>query len=151
MWVPSWLAYEHVCINGVWSRRARRVRYNWHSGRSRSCGEVDVLLSRRSESSNGKVTPFVPEALPKCLQGCPALWEFLACSVWEDTGESRETGSVLFFFQDGVLKFMLNDRDSGKVAFRALKSSEALLRQVEEALLSDSTDWRRAKVPGGRK
>jgi hypothetical protein len=108
------------------------------------------LLSPRRDD-NGKASQFAASAAPPLLRACPGLWEFLACPVWEESGEHRELGSLLIFAQDGVLKFMLNDRDSNKVAFRTFGGSQDLLRQVEEALLSDDTDWRVSKAFSRRK
>jgi hypothetical protein len=80
------------------------------------------------------------------LGGNNDLWDFLASPVWPGTVDPREGGTVLLFFQDGKLKAMLNDKAQGQLAFLVLDVADDLLVQVDVALASPDTDWRKSRA-----
>lgn len=80
----------------------------------------------------------------------PALWSFLVQTQWED-GTSRETGTVLIFVEDGVLKACASNRDSGHVAFVASQTVADLWGKLEKGIDGDSLDWRLSRAAKGSK
>lgn len=60
-------------------------------------------------------------------------------------GQQRVTGTLLLFVDDGALKAMLNDRDSGYIAFLSSHTAKTLLEAVEEGLRDGGLDWRESK------
>lgn len=74
----------------------------------------------------------------------PALYEMLTCRIFD--GKARETGTVLFFCEDGLWKACLNDRDRELVMFRSSGSVESLWDALEGALQSGQAEWRAKKA-----
>lgn len=82
----------------------------------------------------------------------PALVEFLGATEWAP-GESRETGTVMFFSDAGLIKCCLTDRAQSLVAFMTALNWTELLEAIEEGLVSGRIDWRvrREFKPASRK
>lgn len=76
------------------------------------------------------------------------LWEFLAVLTWPD-GSAREPGSLTIFFQDGLLKACISDKDAGLVGFVSARRLDELLEGVCQGVGDDSIDWRRPREAGG--
>jgi hypothetical protein len=72
----------------------------------------------------------------------PALSEMVCASRWPD-GTARLTSSVSLFVFDGVVKGVLNDKDSGLAAWVSGDALESVLDALERGLQEDSLDWRR--------
>lgn len=109
-----------------------------------------MSLLKRNRDVGGRGAAGVVAASPSpSMAELPTLWEFLTLEQWDD-GAKRVTGSLLLFADDGSLKIMLNDRDSGKVAFRTLRSGECPFVAAEDALCDASTDWRGMRKAKGR-
>lgn len=83
----------------------------------------------------------LPCADPKFLKDYPVLAEFLMRVLWEP-GQPREKGSVFTFFEDGMFKACLNDKDTGQVAFLSSSSFAGLWEAVEKGLAKNALDWR---------
>lgn len=109
-----------------------------------------ALLRKNTIRSTGS-DPVNSLAQPDDFNGCPALWEFLTMTMWEEDGSKRETGTVLVFSDATGLKVMLNDRDSRKVAFAVVDAETGLLASLEGMLTSVTTDWRASKDARGAK
>ena len=109
-------------------------------------------LVRRSggeDDGRGKKDEAPPPS--KTFEKMPALWEFLTASEWEE-GETRETGTILIFVEEGRVKACLNDRDQGLVAFTSGVSVEDVFKSADKGLLADTLDWRPSRRgKGGRK
>lgn len=73
-----------------------------------------------------------------------AIGEFLTLSKWDD-GQARATGSISIFFEEGVLKAAVNDKDSKAVSFISAESWASLWDAIERGLREDSLSWRRSK------
>jgi len=80
----------------------------------------------------------------------PALWEFLVEMEWSE-GVPRETGTLLVFAEDGVVKACLSDRDGDRRAFYGSDSFQGLLEGLNKGLLADTLDWRKNKFPQKKK
>lgn len=73
-----------------------------------------------------------------------SLWEFL--TAWKcDGGETRLTGSITIFCEDGSLKVCFNDRDSSSLAFRTLPDLSSAFKVCSELLKDGRLDWRHAR------
>lgn len=73
------------------------------------------------------------------------ILDFLTLAKWPVELTPRTTGTVLLFCDAQGLKAMLNDRDQGLVAFITLSDDGELLEQLNGAVCSQTTDWRKAK------
>lgn len=71
----------------------------------------------------------------------PSLWAFLSASAYDD-GESRQTGTMLLFVEQGKVKACLNDRECSDVSFVTGGDVLTLLQRVEEGLRLGDLDWR---------
>jgi len=80
----------------------------------------------------------------------PNLWEFLSATRWED-GAERETGTLLIFVEDGLVKVCLCNRDTGHVGFISARTWAEALVSVEKHLESDTVDWRLSKASKAKK
>jgi hypothetical protein len=112
-----------------------------------------ALHRRRRAETGGPAVPRGPsgDAFGELF---PAIWEFLTLTVWPDDGKERETGSLLVFGQDGLMKARLVDPNTDEVAFWAADGVEELLLRVEEDLVAGRGDWRKQRPynpPSGRR
>jgi hypothetical protein len=98
-------------------------------------------FQKRLAAEPGSGSKFTP-APPKCLSGLPALWEFIGMRAWPEDGSPRVTGSVLVFGDEGAVKVLFNDRDSGYVAFATIDSEKPILGAIEGLLVGGRLDWR---------
>jgi hypothetical protein len=108
------------------------------------------FLRRHASSSttSGASGAAVPGA--RDSRDLPALTEFLACGTYE-SGDRRETGTVTLFWEAGVWKCCLNDRDQGMVGFITLPELVDAILFLEEALVEGRGEWRQAKAKGSGK
>jgi hypothetical protein len=74
----------------------------------------------------------------------PTLWEWLSSEQYDDAS-ARQTATMLVFVEDGSVKLCLNDRDSHRKAWVTGKTPEAAFASLEQALASDTADWRADK------
>lgn len=103
-------------------------------------------LSGNTEKGSSENPP-VDEAFAKKM---PALWEWLTASK-DETGEARETGTLLIFAEEGLIKVCACNRDTGHVAFVSAKTLQDALLKVDKGLGADSLDWRLSKRDRGGK
>lgn len=94
---------------------------------------------------SGSSAPFAGDAL-----AFPALVEFLASECYE-TGESRQTGTLTVFAEEGRWKVCLNDRDQGQVGFVTVGDLADLVLAVEEVLREGKGEWRAARGTKGKR
>lgn len=80
----------------------------------------------------------------------PCLWEWMTLTRW-DNGASRIPTSITLFLDDGRVKAAVSDKELGRVAFVSGWTVEDTLRAVEDGLLQQSLDWRKAQPPPGGK
>jgi hypothetical protein len=79
----------------------------------------------------------------------PHLTSFLVTLSYSD-GSPRQGGTLTTFFQDGVLKACLKDRDSGCIAFRSARTWEELLSGLDETVADPDSEWRADRGPRRR-
>lgn len=102
-----------------------------------------MSLIRRSARVSETAPPPLPDGVPVAVFRLPALLEHLTLGKWDD-GAVRQRGSISVFWEDGVFKMWINDKDSGRAASVSAATMEDLLLRVEGKLTEDSLDWRRA-------
>ena len=103
---------------------------------------MSKFLKRRADDDG---TPRIAKgsSLAAFVKEFPALHEFLTVTKWdEDT--RRITGSMNCFFEDGVYKLCLSDRDQGYVAFVTVDDPVDGLRLVESQMRDGTIEWRRS-------
>lgn len=130
--------YDNVRCRGNWKGHARykapRKKRGWSMARA------------KQKRASGPVG--TPDGIPwrdATFEGKhPFLAGFLAETKWED-GTARETGTVLVFCDDGVLKCCLNDRDQKRVCFLTASTWDGLVGKVEEGLEEGTHEWRAKK------
>lgn len=144
----SWRACLGVGSDGwcgsCYANLRGRANYKGHAGyRPINRGEVLTMaqwIRREGAAPSGKVMQPSPDEVEWFMEH-PALCEHLSLDRWED-GTSRETSTLLVFWDAGAWKVCLNDRSGGRVAFLSGSSPTSLLEALERSLQEDSLDWR---------
>lgn len=77
----------------------------------------------------------------------PATAEFLAVEEWSPE-QARERGTLTVFWEDGMFKAAINDRDGEQVAFVSKVTFLALLDAIERGFVKDDHDWRSTRAKG---
>jgi hypothetical protein len=80
----------------------------------------------------------------------PVLWSHLTHVEWAKD-VPRETSSLLVFFQDGMLKGMVRDKDAGLCLWMASGSLGGLLDALEAGLCDPQAEWRIDRQAEGAK
>lgn len=83
-------------------------------------------------------------------QRWPLMLAYMTQDRWED-GTARQTASVLLFKQDGMIKAMLRDRDTGLCLWAAGNGLFAVLNALEGLLCDPKADWRQDRQVEGQK
>lgn len=102
------------------------------------------LIKRRGkgDAAKEKIQAFTIETQDSAFaKSYPALAEFLSLETWGE-GEARTRGTLTIFWEEGMFKASVNNRDSEEVAFVAKQAFKGLLDAVEKGLAADSLDWR---------
>lgn len=112
---------------------------------------MDERFRFKGPSDNGAGTSVAPGD-QEFEKKYPTLFAFLTDAKWS-SGETRETGSVLIFTQEGQWKAMIKDKDSGCIAFVTKNTFKTLLDALERGLAEEKLDWRQDvfKAKRGRK
>lgn len=85
-----------------------------------------------------------PEAFSDSIGSvCPVLLEHLTAQVWDD-GKTRKTSTLSVFFEDGVFKVWLNDRDLEQGACVAGATLLQALTTLDRKLEAGDLDWRKS-------
>jgi len=154
---------------GVWATRFRQVviavRYNWvgmpidcHVSpagaypRGATWQEVEIeVMKMLQKPSNRNVAGAAGHQVEPCelALNTPTLYEYLTQTAWED-GTAREPSGLLIFYQDGFLKAMLRDRDSGLCLWVTAKSLTALFATLEAGLLDPDAVWKMDRQQPGQ-
>lgn len=80
----------------------------------------------------------------------PVLFDYLTATTWEG-GEPRETANLTLFWQDGMFKVCIHDKDLNRVLFVAGASVLEALSRADRDIESGRADWRPSKDRPGRK
>lgn len=104
-------------------------------------------LTKRVQASGAGAGVWTWPPADVFLKDHTELAAFLADTSF-DGGDSRTTGTLLLFCDDGVPKACLSDRDGGLVCFVAGSSMKELLRRANTAVTAPDADWRAKKDSG---
>lgn len=108
-----------------------------------------MSLLKRSPRETEASQPDCPGSEVECRIVLPALHEFLTLPRWDD-GCARKLGTISVFWEDGFWKAWLNDKDGQRSVCVAALSLSALLLLVDEKLVTDDLQWRKARPDVGR-
>lgn len=131
----------------------------WGSAPWRECGFPSrehwyreayyMALAKRAEaSSHAGSASLVSET--EFVTHFPTVWEYLTETTYTD-GQKRQTSSLNIFFQDGVFKCSLRDRDVGEILWASADGPLGCLKVLEGKLVSGEADWRKDTYAGGAK
>lgn len=89
---------------------------------------------------------------PEFRTNFPTLYEYLTQTKW-DSGEPRLTATLSVFVDQGAMTVCLNDRSNNRSLFANEPALFACFASLEEALASDTAEWknRRASSPSSDK
>lgn len=110
------------------------------------------FLQRKSAQPDQAAKPEEPPD-SSFLEAYPALWEYLTVGKWED-GTPRQRSTITFFYEDGLWKACLNDRDGSRSLFVSCPIWNDVLRALERASTDPAAPWRgyaNAKRGGGKR
>lgn len=111
---------------------------------------MSASFVRRPSSSEAGAAPTAAASDPVFQSRCPALWEYMTLTAWED-GSDRQPATLILLVEEGRWKGCVSDRAAGRVGWRSHETLAGLLEALEAALASDSMDWRKAKAPPTRR
>lgn len=104
------------------------------------------IVSRRAEKANAEGVAW--------QNTFEAIWEYLSLEE-DDDGVHRQTGMLCIFYEEGVVKIALQDRQEGRSLWAAAPSIPEALRALEARLRAGDGDWRASrgngKKPNGKK
>lgn len=90
-----------------------------------------------------------PGGEPACRMELPTLLDFLMLAAWPD-GSRRLLGTVSIFYEDGLFKCWLNDKDGLRCCCVSGSSLDALFLAVDARLAADDLEWRKARPDAAR-
>jgi len=114
--------------------------------------EVMSFLKRASAADQSKRQASQEKSAEWSLRH-PALSEHLTATTYPDGGQ-RTTSTLLLFFDDGVWKACLKDRDQGRSLWHSTDSPGAILDELEALLQGEDQEWRKDREwspTGGQK
>lgn len=97
---------------------------------------------KRSETTRTApgVNPVAQDA--KTWERFPNVYDHLGHVFWDD-GKARTVSTLTVFFEDGLMKVALNDREAECSLFVTGKGFEECLRSLEKRLSGEQApDWR---------
>lgn len=152
VWVQQ-LGYPRYYLHLVWSD-ASSLRIGplvWPEGCDRDedieRGHAMSVLQRHMGARGGRRE--APANFGGVLPQLPGLMEFLTVDSYPD-GEVRQRSTLLVFVEEGVVKVCLNDRAEERSLWRSAASMEDCLLELETALQSEGTDWRKSGKGKGK-
>jgi len=105
------------------------------------------MLQRRQSSAGVPADAPLSMSDPQFMGNYPLLWDHLTQLTWED-GSQRAPSTFMVFPQDGLLKVLFRDVDSGLCCWLATRQLSTLFELLECALGDPATDWRLDRRPG---
>lgn len=144
------LLYSVVPYTGHVVRMERFSLDDWFglSVESRRC-TMNTFFSRPKAASS-PVGDRGNGGVDKDLEGsCPTLANYLGSDTWPD-GEVRQRSSMVIFYEDGVYKMCLSERDTNMTLWAASKDLLGLFGAMEARLTEPVVDWRKQRQKGKR-
>lgn len=75
------------------------------------------------------------------IEHCPTVVEYLTSGKYPD-GSIRDTSTLTFFVDEGMLKAALNDRDSQHTLYATAPTLQEALLSLEKRVNDANADWR---------
>jgi hypothetical protein len=100
-------------------------------------------LKRAPKPTAPAVSPSV-DGEQVCRMGLPTLTDFLLLGSWPD-GARRLLGTASLFWEDGLYKLWLNDKDGQRCCCVSGGTLEGLFLTADSRLAEDTLEWRRAR------
>lgn len=110
-----------------------------------------MALGLRPDSPNGRIAAS-PEIFTDSIGTvCPVLLEYLVQDKWDD-GKPRVTSTLSVFFEDGLFKLWLNDRDLERSVCMGGATLLQALASLDRRLEAGTVEWRcsRSRKRSGR-
>jgi len=102
-----------------------------------------VLSKIENKELNGKKVPV--ELANEWQHKWPILWSYVFQESYPEGGY-RNPSTILFFLERGFLKVCLHDRELSRSLFRTSDSVDGCFDALEEALASDTADWKMKRI-----
>lgn len=102
----------------------------------------DVYMLKLSELRPGKRAAGKPAAEDKAMEKKFPAITLLMTATADDDGKPREVATMTIVCEDGLWKGGIRDRDSQASLWRSGTSLDALMVNLEAALVSGAADWR---------
>lgn len=109
---------------------------------------VGRLMERPTKPSASGVSEGKPIDL-EFERRWPTLWLYMTNRVYSD-GSPRVPGSLLIFYQEGLIKGMLKDPDGERCLWMAARGPLGLLDCMEAALAEGQAEWREDRRKTGQ-
>lgn len=100
------------------------------------------MAMKRDAAPAGQLPGGVAAPRAGFLEGLGALYAFLVETSWED-GKKRETATLTLFAEDGLWKWCLHDRDSGRTGWVSDRDPLKALAILDGDLALNAVDWRK--------
>lgn len=94
---------------------------------------------------NGVQEQLAPAVVTQFQDLWPEIAWQLQSPYWGGDKGSREQGALSLFWQDGLAKVALRERNYGQVAFLAGSTVHEVLTKLETALAAVTVHWRQDK------
>lgn len=152
-----WTMTEAGIVARAWDREAPiRIAvlprwwvtsYLWGLG-----GDVPMGFLKRVTAGEGEKRVATSKEATQWAGKHPALYEYMTAVTYPDGGQ-RKTSTLLLFWEDGIWKGCLKDRDAGRSLWVTAGSPQEVLADLEVTLQSDVAEWRKDKEwgPPGKK
>ena len=108
--------------------------------------QVDAMrFVRRALEVKEKKLASMHASTLQWMERFPALWEYLTVESW-DTGEVRERSMLCVFYEDGLFKFVLQDRENERSLWVTGADTDSCLELLDTKLANAvEGDWRAAR------
>lgn len=139
----------NLCVFVAWTHRMLLQRvYPWDLWLSLTIeGRRSTVMSffKRPDSGTSPVGKGgIASIDTELAANCPALACYLGSDTWED-GEVRQRSSLVMFFEDGVYKVCLSDKDTNMSLWASSRSFLGLSEALEARLTEERVDWRKQR------
>lgn len=128
---PGWLQVHRMVVRRKFDREAHDMSFL----------EWKMKFIKASLSRAAGMGPEAPPRDPEFASQHPALHEFMTL-VRVDGKTTRKTATMNVFFEQGVFKAFLNDRETRKSLCVVSDTFLGLLTALEASILSDEPGWR---------
>lgn len=140
----------YVWLEAPWGRRHVRGRYIPGDGRSGvSRGEAEALAMKYLKSALGGKNAVAVDSKnsdPWLEAFAPAVTEFVTLTKGVD-GKQRQTSSLTVFYEEGLCKVCLTERDYDQSLWASGPTLKEALEALELRLTAPVVEWRRKKTP----